>query len=110
MALHRLLDISNGTSRTLATSLMAILVCIEPYVMICGRIVCAQSDDRIYDYVGCLYPEGMGKSDELIFFDRDAIEELYFIGYQDEYELTYRTEILDQLGELKVEDGELVEV
>ena len=83
---------------------------VEPYIMICGRILCTQSDDRIYDYVGCLYPEGMGKSDELVFFDRDAIEELYFIGFQDEYEMTYRTEILDQLGELKVQDGELVEV
>ena len=82
---------------------------VEPYVMICGRIVCAQSDDHIYDYVGCLYPEGIGKNDELVFFDREAIEELFFIGYQDEYELMYRTEILDQLGELVVEDGELVE-
>lgn len=82
----------------------------ERYLMICGRIVCSDDSDRIYDYVGCLYPEGVAKSDSLFFFDRDAIEQVLFIGYQDEQELAFRTEILDNLGELKVEDGELVEV
>ncbi len=81
----------------------------EPYIMICGRIVCAEGDDTIYDYVGCLYPEGVGKNDELIFFDRDAVETVYFIGFQDEYELVYRTEVLDKLGELEVINGEMVE-
>ena len=82
----------------------------DPKVFISGRIVCAEGDDRIYDYVGCIYPEGMGKGDELIFFDREAVERLYFIGYQDEYEIAFRTEVLDKLGELEIVDGEMVEV
>ena len=81
----------------------------DPYILICGRIVCAEGDERIYDYTGCLYPEGIGREDELVFFDREAIDRVYFIGYQDEYELMYRTEVLDKLGELEVIDGEMVE-
>ncbi len=80
------------------------------YLMICGRIVTAEGDDKIYDYVGCLYPEGIAGNDSLFFFDRDAVEELLFVGFQDQQELAFRREILDNLGELKIVDGELVEV
>ncbi len=83
---------------------------VDPFIMVSGRIVCAQDEEKIYDYVGVVYPQGVGGEDELIFFDREAIEDLMFIGYQDEYELMYRSEVLAQLGELKVVDGEMVEV
>lgn len=82
----------------------------ERFVMICGRIVVAQGSDEIYDYVACVYPEGIAQEDGLLFFNRDAIETVYFIGYQDEQELAYRTEILDELGELALLDGEIVPV
>lgn len=82
----------------------------ERFVMIIGRIVLAQGNDNIFDYVGCLYPEGMAKDDNLTFFNRDNIEQIYFIGYQDEQELTYRTEVLDEIGELAVVNGEIVPV
>lgn len=80
---------------------------VEQYIVICGRIVCPADEERLYDYVGFPYPEGMGRED-LLFFDREAIADLLFIGFQDELELRYRSEILDKLGELAVEDGEIV--
>ncbi len=83
---------------------------IEQDLVICGRIVCAEGEDKIYDYVGFPYPEGMGRGDGLLFFDRDAIAQVLFIGFQDEEELIYRTQILDELGELTVQDGEIVSV
>ncbi len=81
----------------------------ERSVMICGRIVVAEGSDEIYDYVGCIYPEGMAGAD-VIFFNRDAIELLLFVGFQDSEELTYRSEVLDDLGELAVVNGEIVPV
>ncbi|MCR5128508.1 MAG: DUF4176 domain-containing protein [Lachnospiraceae bacterium] len=81
---------------------------IEQYLVISGRIVCAEGDDKIYDYVGFPYPEGMGRGDDLLFFDKEDIAQVFFIGFQDETELIYRTQILDELGELTVEDGEIV--
>ena len=83
---------------------------VESKVMICGRIAVEETSDEIYDYVGCVYPFGITAEDNLIFFDRDLIERVYFIGYQDEEELSYRNDFLDQLGELKVENGEIVPV
>lgn len=80
----------------------------EVKIMICGRIAVEESSDDIYDYVGCIYPTGITAQENLIFFDRDLIERVYFIGFQDEEELLYRHDILDQLGELKVADGEIV--
>ena len=82
----------------------------ERYLMICGRIVCSEDSDTIYDYCGCLYPEGITGSDNMFFFNRDAIEQILFIGFQDPQEIEYRTEILENLGKLKVENGEIVEV
>ena len=46
----------------------------------------------------------------MVFFNRDSIEMLVFVGLQDVQELTYRSEVLDELGELAVVDGEIVPV
>lgn len=80
----------------------------ERRVMICGRVVCKSGEDVIYDYVSCLYPQGMLGSDSLFFFNRDSIEEVYFIGFQDQEEMQFRKGILDNLGELAVVDGQIV--
>ncbi|HBZ02936.1 MAG TPA: hypothetical protein DEO83_03895 [Lachnospiraceae bacterium] len=82
----------------------------ERDVMICGRIVVPDGKNDIYDYVGCIYPEGISSGDDLVFFNRDAIELLLFVGFQDVQELTYRSEVLDELGELAVVNGEIVPV
>ena len=82
----------------------------ERYVMIIGRIVVAEGSDDIFDYVGCVYPEGVCGGEDMLFFNRDAVDSLYFVGFQDEQELIYRGEILDNLGELRVVDGEIVPV
>ena len=82
----------------------------DHYVMICGRVTVPAGEETIYDYVGCLYPEGLTDMENMLFFNRDNIETILFIGYQDKQELEYRSEILDNLGELTIKDGELVDV
>lgn len=78
-------------------------------LMIVSRIVAPRAAGVIYDYAGCLYPEGIVSADELYFFNRDNIERVYFIGFQDEEELRFAEE-LSGLGELYVgEDGEIAE-
>lgn len=76
-------------------------------IMICGRIQTKVDDNAIYDYSACYYPEGM-MSETMYFFNRDQIERVYFIGFQDEEELQYRENVLDTLGELTVVDGQIV--
>jgi hypothetical protein len=79
-------------------------------LMITGIIQARHGDDKIYDYSACLYPEGTTGSENMYFFDRTNIERVYFLGYQDEEEVAYRENVIDQLGELKIENGQIVPV
>ncbi len=80
----------------------------ESKLMITGRIVCDENMDQIYDYVGVVYPVGVSGENDQYFFNRDAIELPFFIGYQDEEELEFRNEVLAELGELEIRDGKIV--
>lgn len=79
-------------------------------LMITGRILTDEKMEQIYDYVGCIYPVGMTADDEQYFFNHDAIEQVFFIGFQDQEELTFKEEILSRLGELTIKDGQIVPV
>ena len=80
----------------------------EKRLMIIGRIQVQGGSDEIYDYSACLYPEGMTSSDSIYFFNNDAIDTVFFIGFQDEEEFGFR-DFLDSLGELEYRDGAIVE-
>lgn len=77
-------------------------------VMICGRIQAKEGDDTIYDYSACYYPEGIVDPTSMFFFNRDAIDTVYFLGFQDKEELEFRTTVLDNLGELEIKDGVII--
>lgn len=77
-------------------------------IMIIGRIQTKSGEERIYDYSACYYPQGMVGSDSTFFFDKDAIEEVFYRGFEDEEELSFRENVLDTLGELEVRDGQIV--
>lgn len=78
-------------------------------IMICGRIQAKEGSDEIYDYSGCLYPEGLVGPGSIFFFNDQDIDRLYFVGFQDEEELVYNGEMLSQLGELEIRDGIIAE-
>lgn len=52
-------------------------------VMIIGFKQKQEGTDRIWDYAGCLYPEGLLDPDKLYLFDNGQIDRLYFLGLQD---------------------------
>lgn len=45
--------------------------------------------DKVWDYVGCLFPEGNIDSEHTYLFNHDDIEQIYFIGLQDKEELEF---------------------
>ena len=54
-------------------------------VMIIGYAIQGEeTKDKIYDYLGCLYPEGVLSSDENLVFDHSGIEKIVFLGYSDD--------------------------
>lgn len=38
---------------------------------------------KVYDYMGCLFPEGVLSNDKSILFDKNDIDKIYYIGYVD---------------------------
>ena len=54
------------------------------------------SEDKTYDYAGCLYPEGVISSDKNALFNHDQIEKVFHLGMSDEEEKTFK-ETLDTL-------------
>lgn len=77
-------------------------------IMITGRILTRAGSDTIYDYSACYYPQGIVSEDSTFFFNRDAIDKVFFLGFQDGEELAFRTEVLGKLGKLEVRDGRIV--
>ena len=56
-------------------------------IMIVGYLSYSFSQKtEIYDYMGCLYPEGIISSDKNLLFNHDQIDEIYYLGYSDDEE------------------------
>ena len=43
-----------------------------------------ETGDKVFDYMGCLYPEGIISSENNLLFNHDQIKDLYYIGYVDD--------------------------
>ena len=79
----------------------------ETKLMIIGRIVSDSKMEEIYDYVGVIYPLGMSAANDQYFFNRDAIGQVYHVGYIGEEEISFKKEVLDELGELEIVNGRI---
>ena len=65
---------------------------------------CMQTEERpgeIFDYSGCVYPEGMIRSDITLIFNHSQIKELFHSGYLDEDGIKLREELLKAEAEPK---------
>ena len=71
-------------------------------VMIVGLKQHQVDSDKVWDYSGCLFPEGVVDPEQLYLFDRDQIARLYFIGLQDSESLSF----LRRISELEQQNGE----
>ena len=80
----------------------------EKRIMICGRIQAKAGENEIYDYSACYYPQGIVDPTSMFFFNRDAIDRVFFIGFQDAEDIAFKEQVLDQLGELEIKDGTIV--
>ena len=68
-------------------------------VMIYGRLQVNLSNGKRYDYLACDYPLGVVDTMNGILFDNEAIEKLYYVGFQDVEELNYRQAVENYLDE-----------
>ena len=70
-------------------------------VMITGFYVSSQevNSDKVYDYVGCLYPEGVISSSQNLVFDNDQISQIVFVGYRDIEEQLFKENLVKSIKE-----------
>ncbi len=54
---------------------------------------CVISDNRVFDYSGCLYPEGVVSSDINLLFNHDQIEKIVYSGYVGEEEFDFKAKL-----------------
>lgn len=58
-----------------------------------------EKKEEVYDYVGCLYPEGMFSSNQNALFNHEQIKQIYCLGYSDEEEKVFKNKLKDALSE-----------
>ena len=65
-------------------------------VMIIGFLQARpQERDVVYDYSGCLYPEGYQDAEHVYLFNHDQIETIYSVGYLDEEQFAFDKRLQD---------------
>lgn len=66
----------------------------EKKLMITGFCcVGRENSNKIYDYSGCMYPEGILKSDKVAMFDHSQIEKVIYMGLIDEEEKKFKEKL-----------------
>ncbi len=62
--------------------------------MITGFCSIAQENqEKIYDYSGCVYPEGYLSSNQVCLFDHDQIDKVFFVGFEDDEERVFKDKL-----------------
>ena len=62
--------------------------------MITGFCCIDQKDTtKVFDYTGCLYPEGTISSDKNLIFNHDQIDKIYHFGLIDEEEKQFKEKL-----------------
>lgn len=76
-------------------------------VMIIG--FCCIADDKkekVWDYMGCVYPEGVMTSKNTLMFDHDQIEEISQVGLSDDEEKEFKEKMKVMLSEIEKNNSE----
>jgi len=60
-----------------------------------------ETGDKIFDYMGCLYPEGILSSEQNLLFDHDQIDKIFYMGYSDEEEKELKNKLNEVMNDNK---------
>ncbi len=62
-------------------------------VMIIGFFSTKLEDENIYDYVACVYPEGLNELSTLFYFNEEDIKMVAYSGYISEEEKNFKIDL-----------------
>jgi len=76
-------------------------------VMIIGFYPNAEFEDEggekkaLWDYSGCIYPEGLLSSEEILVFDHSQIVEVFYLGFKDDEEKEFNKKLIEASANIK---------
>ena len=62
-------------------------------IMITGRYQIKADTNELFDYLGCLYPEGIINADMNFLFNNEDINKIVHKGYSDEEDENFKSEL-----------------
>lgn len=77
-------------------------------VMIIG--LCPSSNNVIYDYAGCLFPEGVLDPEKSLIFNHNQIEQVFHMGLQDEEQKQFDFKVKEELKKRNVSESNVAPV
>ncbi|MCI8347127.1 MAG: DUF4176 domain-containing protein [Bacilli bacterium] len=72
--------------------------------------VVAEDKTKMYDYTGCVYPEGYIDFNQICLFDHEQIEKVFHYGYVDEEETEFKKELEEISMQYKNGDEEIIRI
>ena len=73
-------------------------------VMITGFYTVSEKEpDSVYDYSGCLFPEGIISSEQSLLFNHDQIQTVLYIGYKNEAEVNFKKKLEEAINKIESE-------
>ena len=90
----------HNTNKFLPIGSIVLLKGATKRLMITGFCVVPDEDkNKIFDYSGCLYPEGIISNEQTALFNHDQIDKVFSIGYSDEEEIRFKAKLVEALNE-----------
>ena len=62
-----------------------------------------EKHDKIYDYCGCLFPEGIISSDKIFVFDHENIEKILYKGFENKAQKDFNNRLIANLNPMNKE-------
>lgn len=92
---------NNVTDKFLPVGTVVLLKGANKRLMITGfcTIPSSAEEKKVYDYSGCLFPEGILTSDKTALFNHDMIEKIYHLGLKDEEEENFKKKLNKYISE-----------
>ena len=76
-------------------------------VMVTGFVAQSQeTGDKVFDYMGCLYPEGIISSEQNLLFNHEQIDKIFYLGYSDEEWIEVHSKLKEVASEMSKEMNE----
>lgn len=62
--------------------------------------ISGKDKSKVFDYSGCLFPEGLISSEQTLLFNHDQIEKIYHLGLMDEEEKNFKQKLNEMMKKI----------